>query len=72
MFRIKGGSALTVKNVGISVVRPFIKGRRIRNLHTELTVTNKVTVKDRQKMKSLNMIHQTHLQILIIPNSQGI
>ena len=60
-------SALTVKNMVISVVWPFVQGRRIRNLHAELTVT----VKHHQKMKSLNMIHQTHLQILIIPNSQG-
>ena len=60
-------SALTVKNMAISVVRPFVKGRRIRNLHAELTVT----VKHHKKMKSLNMIHQTHFQILIILNSQG-
>ena len=33
---------------------------------------NTVTVKHHQKMKSLSLIHQTHLQILIIPNSQGI
>ena len=61
-------SALTVKNTVISVVRPFVKERRTRNLHAELTVT----VKHHQKMKSLNMIHQTRLQILIIPNSQDI
>ena len=34
-------SALIVKNMVISVVRPFVKGRRIRNLHTELTVSDK-------------------------------
>ena len=55
------------QNMVISVVWPFVKGRRIRNLYAELTVT----MKHYQKMKSLNMIHQTHLQIQIIPNSQG-
>ena len=34
-------SALTVKNMVISVVRPFVKGKRIRNLHAELTMTVK-------------------------------